>query len=56
MNTENIFFALSIFHPAYVLIPVSVPKLRRWVSERTMVTYRTVLVFGFRVAYWTVTP
>ena len=40
----------EVFNWRYVLVPVAVPLLR----TNSGLHYRTIFIFGVRVAYWTV--
>ncbi len=47
----------DIFYYQFVLIPVAIPLIRKFSEKRDEVevtSFRVVLIFGFRVAYWTV--
>jgi hypothetical protein len=45
----------TIFFLQYALVPVSLPVLRHE-TEHTMIYRRYLLLFGLRVAFWTVAP
>jgi len=42
---------LDIFNYRFLLIPVAVPAFYKGPLQ-----WREVLIFGFRVAYWTIKP
>lgn len=43
-----------IFNYRYMLIPVAIPLLNDFYNGKLVTLYRVILIFGFRVAYWTV--
>jgi hypothetical protein len=45
-----------VFNYRYMLIPLAVPLMYEAQNGKINVYYRQILIFGFRVAYWTVQP
>ena len=42
----------KVFNPKYALVPFAIPHIRVTFRAGGYQTYKTINVFGFRVAYW----